>query len=234
MKYTFVFICLLFTISFNSQLHAQDSAKHKAQSFLELGYGLNGDAAVLSTGYYRHWKLSQTKKVWQHIYIGTGARFNSFGGKDIYLVSSKAGIYKTTDEDSILAPAPAIYSVNTFLNIGYQITPKLQAGFDIDVIGLSFGPNGSPTFISNGQEQTIKVNPTPINTLGINASNIGSLLSNIYVRYNITSRWGLCLSSQKTYAEIKTEEVLQTEPTTNQRFRYVSRLVGLGVSYHFK
>jgi|GEM_PF-532192 len=211
----------------------EDKKPKKARSLIELGYGINSDASVVSAGYYRSWTLSKSKKILKNINLGTGIRFNGFGGKDIYFVSSRPQFYKTKDEDSILAPAPAIYSVNTFLTIGYQFTPKLQAGFDIDAFGFSFGPKGSPTFISNGQEQTAKVNPTQFNVLAVNANNFGSLLSNIYVRYQFTKNWGARLTYQKSYAEITTEEVLQTKPGINQRFRYVGRLIGLGVSYHF-
>ncbi len=215
-------------------LLAQDEPKQKnAKQFAELSYGLNSKTSVLSAGYYRTWTLSKSKKIWKNIYLGSGLRLNGFGGKNVYFVSSRPQLYKTKDEDSIRAPAPAIYSINTFLNLGYNFTSKWQAGFDIDVFGFSFGPNGSPTFISNGQEQVAEVNPTKINVLGVNANNFGSLLSNIYVRYQFTTKWGARLTYQKSYAEITTEEVLQTEPGINQRFRYVGRLIGLGVSYHF-
>ena len=222
------FLCILFT-----DATAQEQQKEKAQSFVEIGYGIGKDASRLSAGYYRSWKLSQEKKILKNFSIGTGLRFGGFSAKDIYFTSAPSSLYKTNSADSILAPAPAIYSVNAFLNLNYQITSKIQAGFDIDLIGLSFGPNGSPTFISNGQSQITKVNPTPINLLLINANNRGSLLSNIYVRYQITNRWGGRISYQKSYTEISTEQLLQTIPEDNKRFRYVTGLVGLGVSYHF-
>lgn len=227
-----VFI-IVFLFCFSNFTFAQKFLKQRAQSYVEVGLGVNKEASIYNVGYYRSWKLSKSKKIWKNIYLGSGVRFNGFGGRDIYFVSSRPQIYKTIDEDSILAPRPAIYSVNTFLNLGYQFSPKIQVGFDIDFLGLSFGPNGSPTFISNGQEQTAKVNPTKINVLGVNANNFGSLLSNIYLRYKITNRWGAHVTLQKSYAEIRTEEVLQTEPGINQRFRYVNRLIGFGVSYHF-
>ncbi len=234
MKYAFTLL-VVFTFLLTQKVTAQENKSSRlASSYAELGFGLNGTANVLSAGFYRTWTLSKSKFFWKNIYLGSGFRLNGFGGKNVYFVSSRPQLYKTKDEDSIRAPAPAIYSINTFLNLGYNFTSKWQAGFDIDVFGFSFGPNGSPTFISNGQEQVAEVNPTKINVLGVNANNFGSLLSNIYVRYQFTTKWGARLTYQKSYAEITTEEVLQTEPGINQRFRYVGRLIGLGVSYHFK
>jgi len=227
---------ILFVLTFllNQNIHAQEKESNNPSSYVEVGFGLNNDASVLSAGYYRNWKLSADKKILKNIYIGTGLRFNGFGAKDIYFTSAPPSLFGTADEDSILAPAPAIYSVNLLINLGYQITPKLQVGFDIDLLGASFGPNGSPNFISNGVSQTTKVNPTPMNILLIGANDRGSLSSNCYVGYKFTDRWGARLSFQPYFAEITTEDLLQTVPEDNQRFRHATAVYGLGVNYSFK
>ncbi len=228
-----ILILLLFCAVFGSQVFAQKKDGKLVSSYADVDYGIGKDVGIISAGYYRDWKLSSSNKVFKKFYLGTGLRFNGFSAKNVYFTSAPSGLYNTNESDSILAPAPAIYAINALLNIGYQFTSKLEIGFDIDVFGFSFGPNGSPTFISNGQQQLAKVNPTPFNLLLVNTNNRGSLLSNIYIRYNISNRWGARISYQKSYVEIKTEQVLQTTPERNDRFRYVSRLFGLGVSYHF-
>ncbi len=233
MRYV-VALLFAFTFLFKQEILAQEKESNRSSSYVELGYGLNGDASVLSAGYYRNWMLSQDKKVLKNIFIGSGLRFNGFGAKNIYFTSAPPSLFGTADEDSILAPAPAIYSVNLLINLGYQITPKLQVGFDIDLLGASFGPNGSPTFISNGVEQTAKVNPTPLNILLVGANDRGSLSSNFYAGYKFSDRWGARVSYQPYFAEITTEDVLQTTPEENQRFRHATAVYGLGVQYHFK
>lgn len=235
MKSTFL-LAVLFFFGTTAALFAQDSNElpsMRAQSFVEGGIGFNANHTIIKAGYYRNWRLSENKRFFDKMYLGTGIRFTGFGAKEIRFTSSPPGLYNSFLADSIFAPAPALYAINIFFNIGYQLSERMQAGLDIDVVGLSFGPNGSPTFISNGVAQTAKVNPTPVNTLLIGANNRGSLLSNLYLRYKITDRWGARVSYQTFYAEITTEELLQTVPENNQRFRHVTKLLGLGVNYHF-
>lgn len=234
MKYFFSVALLLFSLT--SFVFAQDSEEltKPAQSFVEAGIGFNSNHTVLSAGYYRAWRLSESKSFFDKMYIGTGGRFSGFGAKEVRFTSAPRGLYRTNNADSIFTPAPAIYAINIFLNLGYQINENFQAGFDIDLAGLSFGPNGSPTYISNGVPQTAKVNPTPVNVLMVGANNRGSLLSNLYLRYKINNRWGVRASYQTFYAEITTEELLQTVPENNKRFRHTTKLLGLGVNYHFR
>ncbi len=234
MKLYASFFLGFFFLLYSIHLNAQDNPKAEQQSFAEIGVGLNSNHTVFSAAYHHNWHLSATKKTWKDFYIGTGLRFNAFGARDVTFISAPPSLYKTDNADSILAPAPAIYNVNIFLNLGYQITPKLQVGFDIDVAGFSFGPNGSPIFISGGVGQVVKVNPTPTNILLISSNNRGSLLSNLYVRYKISDKWGARLSYQTYYAEITTEKLWQTVPVNNQRFRHTTKLIGLGFNYNFR
>lgn len=233
-RFISAFAIIILSISVCAQAQEVASIPARAQSFVEAGIGFNANHTITTAGYYRHWRLSQSKPFFDKFFIGTGLRFNGFGAKDVRFVSAPPALYKTFGADSILTPSPAIYTTNIFLNLGYQITARMQAGFDIDVFGLSFGPNGSPTFISNGVPQTAKVNPTPVNVLLVGANNRGSLLSNLYLRYKISDRWGARVSYQTFYAEITTEELLQIMPENNKRFRHTTKVFALGANYHFR
>lgn len=208
--------------------------KRKTESFVDLGVGFAASENILTAGYYKSWNLSKEKRILKNMYIGTGARFTGFTGKDIYFTSAPADLYGNAEkEDSLFGPTPYIYAVNGFVNFGYQFSDRLQVGFDLDAIGFSFGPTGTPSFIAEGVEQTSEAKPTTFNALLGGANDLGTLNGGLYVRYKVTDKVGVRLTYHTLFTELTTTTIEQTVPVTNDRFRHGANLIGLGASYYF-
>jgi hypothetical protein len=231
-------LTLALVLSTNS--NAQDvepKNKHyvaKNQNFADLGYGIADKQSIISAGYYHNWVLSKNKKVLRKIYIGTGIRFTGFFGKDVYFVSAPPSLYAIpANEDSLLGKTPAIYSVNAFINFGFNFTNKLQVGFDLDAVGFSFGPKGNPTFISNGVATKVDAKPTAFNVLLIGANDKGTLNGGLYIRYKLTEKTAIRATYHTLFTELTTSATVQTVPEKNNRFRHATNLFGIGVAYYF-
>ncbi len=199
--------------------------------YIDLGLGFAKNEQIFTTGYYKNWNLGKSNKKSKKVFIGTGVRFFGFFGKSTFFTSAPPSLYGTVNEDSLFAPKPALYAINTFINFGFDISTALQVGFNLDVVGFSFGPTGSPSFITNGNSTTTKASPTKLNALLISANDIGTLNGGLYVRYKLKDKFGVRLSYHTLFTELKTTQKVQTNPIQNDRFRHGSNPIGFGFTY---
>ncbi len=226
-KYIFLAILALTTTVIAT---AQKTDNPKTQQLADLSFGFGDKQGSVVAGYFYNWNLGKSKK----FFIGTGVRFNTFYGTGVNFTSAPASLAgDKLKEDTLLAPKPNAYSLNVLINLGYNITPKLQAGFNIDLIGASFGPEGTPTFISNGVPTATKAKPAGFNVLLVGNNDRGSLNSEFYARYKITDKFGVKLAYQYFFTELVTTTQVQTVPEKNDRFRNKAGLINVGFSYHF-
>lgn len=206
------------------------SNKANSQSkYIQIGgaAGAGSGAAVISA--QKDWHLGKNER----IIIGTGARFTSFFGKDVILITAPAE-YTTNNAtiDSLLAPKPSISSLNLLINLGYKLGEKIELGFNIDAIGFSFGPEGSPNYITNGSSRAVKASPTSPNLLLVGDNDKGSLNSHFYGRLKITEKLGLNVAYQFLFNELTTTSKVQVKES-NDRFRVKSGQIYAGLSFHF-
>jgi hypothetical protein len=225
------FVLLAFVITFTTNIAtAQKTDNPKTQQLADLSFGFGSKQGSVVAGYFYNWNLGKSKK----FFIGTGARFNAFYGKGVNFTSAPSSLAgDKLKEDTLLAANPGVYSINLLINLGYNITPQLQAGFDIDLLGASFGPEGTPIYISNGVPATTKAKPTGFNTLLVGNNDRGSLNSEFYARYKFNDKFGVKLAYQYLFSELTTTTKVQTTPEQNDRFRNKSSLINIGFSYHF-
>jgi long-subunit fatty acid transport protein len=220
----------LLALSITGVATAQKMDNPKTQQFVDLSFGFGSKQGSVVAGYFYNWNLGKSKK----FFIGTGVRFNTFYGTGVNYTSAPASLAgDKLKEDTLLAPKPAAYSLNLLINLGYNVTPKFQAGFNIDLIGASFGPEGSLVFISNGIPTTTKAKPAGFNVLLVGNNDKGSLNSEFYARYKITDKFGAKLAYQYFFTELVTTTKVQTTPVANDRFRNKARLINIGFSYQF-
>ena len=131
---------------------------------------------------------------------------------------------------------PFINSINVSLNFGYNFSEKISAGFNIDLIGFSFGRNESGILTSDGTSTNEpEAKPSSFNVLLTGDNDIGSLNSEFFFKYKFDNRWGIKVVYQFYFAEYETRTVKQIAPdgTEVYRFRNKANNFGLGVSYHF-
>jgi len=224
---TILVFCFLITIF---QLKAQESLPKKSDLYADLGVGLGSSKVSVTSALNYNWHLGKNNK----IVVGTGIRYTLFSGNNINFTSAPNDL--AVDEksvDTLLAPSSNVHSFNLLINLGYNISPKLQVGFSIDVFGLSFGPTGAPTYISEGKQQVTSASPTKINVLLVGNNDIGSLNSFFYAKYQLSNRFEVKLGYQFLFNELTTNTNIQTLPSQNDRFRNKSSLGYIGVTYSF-
>jgi hypothetical protein len=89
---------------------------------------------------------------------------------------------KEENFDTLVVQRPLTNSINVTFNIGYNISPRWYAGFNIDVIGFTFGRKSSAVFTginaSTGEQGTFtepESIPASFNLLLTGDHDLGSL-----------------------------------------------------------
>ncbi|OYZ00154.1 MAG: hypothetical protein B7Y37_11665 [Sphingobacteriia bacterium 28-36-52] len=225
MKYLSSFI--LFTIC-TLALHAQQKAK--TEQLGDLTFGFASGQNTISAAYYKNWNLGKK----QGFYIGTGVRLSTAFGKNQVFTSAPASLASNkANTDSLLGTTTSTYALNAILNLGYHISPKLDFGFNIDLIGFSFGPSSNRVFNGNGTLTNTTAKPTGMNILLVGNNDRGTLNSEFYLRYKVSNQWGIKLAYQHFFTELTTTSKVQTVPVQNDRFRNITNLISFGVARHF-
>jgi hypothetical protein len=218
-------LLLISTFVFTFSLYAQQN-----NNYAELGGSVGSSVGSVNVALHKNWTLGKKDK----FVIGTGLRFTSFFGTDVNFTTAPAALTGDNKNiDTLFAPSPSMSSINALINLGYRLNNKLEVGFNIDVIGISFGTKGTPTFISNGKKTATTANPTSTNILLVGDNDKGSLNSHLYVKYEISRNVGIKLAYQFLFNELTTETKIQTFPSANDRFRQKSAMVFAGISYSF-
>ena len=216
---------LISTFAFTFSLYAQQN-----NNYAELGGGVGSSVGSVGVALHKNWTLGKKNK----FVIGTGLRFTSLFGTDVNFTSAPPDF--TGDDkniDTLLAPSPSISSLNLMINLGYRVTDKIELGFNIDAIGVSFGAKGTPSYIRNGKKTVTNASPTSPNILLVGDNDKGSLNSQLYVKYEISRNIGIKLAYQYLFNELTTDTKIQTIPSANDRFRAKSTMVYAGISYSF-
>lgn len=217
------YICFLI-VFLASEISAQESVIPKTVQFIQTGAGLGNNQISLSAAYLYNWNLGEKKK----FFIGTGARFTSFFGKDNNYLSAPAKLAnETAATDTILASKPRVNAINLLINLGYNFSNDLQAGFNIDAIGLSFG--GNTTVNTPNTNTTAK--PSGFNVLLVGNNDIGTLNSQFYLHYKLNHKLGVNAAYQYLFTELTTNIAVQTLPTENDRFRNKASMFYAGLTY---
>lgn len=178
--------------------------------------------------------------------LGYGLRLSSFFGSDRKFTAAPPDLasednpqyFKTgegifnTDSDS----KSQLNAVNLGLYTDYSITENILVGFNIDVIGFSFGGEkegavydetsiAGLTIIDNTSAK-----PTSFNLLLVGDNDIGTLNSEFWIGYRIASNVMVRGAFSYLFTEYTTEGQYQED---NDRFRYKAAQGAVGVSYTF-
>lgn len=234
--------CLLIFLA--TVLHAQDEPRvhnHLADFML----GIGGGQTNVSASYQVAWKFGDNQK----LLMGVGLRANAFFATDKYFVTAPAKIAKgeagpgalfkesiPANMDSVQFSSAQAFSINFLIHIGYAFSEKFKAGFNIDVIGVSFGATQSGTYINGnapgGPAATpVSGAPTGFNLLLVGENDLGSLNSQFFVTYSVNKNWALKAGVQHVFMEFTTTTKVQQLPEPNDRFRIAATVACAGVVY---
>ncbi len=203
-----------------------------------IGIGSNQGALSLSYGY--DWRLGKRQKFG----LGVGGRFTTYLGQNQYYETAPAKLTSgstspgvifentiTANIDTLLIASPQVNMFNVFINLSYAVGKKFLVGFNIDAIGFSFGGPRSANYINGSTGSITSANPSPFNLLLVSDNDLGSLNSELYLKYQWTDRWSFKGGIQFVFTEYTSVTQVQQYPEPNDRFRNKSLLGALGVSY---
>lgn len=226
-KQTFLFFLFLLLYGMEAA-HTQKATP--TNNYADLGAGFGSSQGSISGAYINNWQIGKKKT----FFIGVGARFSLYFGKDIDFLSAPAKLASDVKStDTLFIANPSVSALNILVNMGINITPKLQAGFNIDVIGFSFGGNETGKFTGNGNTVSTYAKPSSFNLLLVGNNDIGSLNSHFYLQYAISRQWGIKAAYQYMFTEFTTDNKVQVSPEANDRFRNKASMVYAGLVYSF-
>ena len=217
-------------------------AQSTNQRFVDLSVAaVGGFSPALS---YSHlWGIGKKGK----FKIGTGLRFTYFtkGNADLItapasLTSGKKGPQVLFTEsilsnfDTLKVAKVGVGYLNIPIHLQYNFSNKFEVGFNIDVIGFSFGSKQNGTFYASDSKSlnksTQSAKPTPFNLLLVSDNDLGSLNSELYARYWLNDKIGLRAGLSFQFVEYTTDKKLTFE---NDRFRTKALLPMFAISYKF-
>ena len=126
------------------------------------------------------------------------------------LLLPMGGLYQKTENwDTLTVQRPLINSLNVTVNAGYNFSSRFSGGFNIDLIGFSFGRKSAAILTTNGITRTEPAaKPTAFNVLLTGDFDYGSLNSEFFLKYKLNERWALRGVYQFLFTEYKCKEIL--------------------------
>lgn len=238
-----LFITIFVTFSAFSQSVKKDSLTRRAINYVDFSAGFSRNQALISSSFSHNWGIGKKQK----LQLGIGARITNSFGTDQYFTTANAqltsgktgpGVLFADDipanVDSFFIGKPQINSLNISFNAVYAFTKKLSVGFNIDLIGFSFGASKTGTYINNGKTSLVGAKPTSFNLLLISDNDKGSLNSEFFARYKLNSKWSLRGGAAFLFNEYTTNTaVQQLNGISNDRFRTKTLNAMVGISYQF-
>jgi hypothetical protein len=221
----------LLTVCFFSLLLATTYGQTKPttppKQLIDAGFAIGSSQGSASAAYNYIWNLGKKGK----FFVGTGVRYTNYFGKNKDFTSAPPSLAENAAKtDTIVAPSPSLNAINLMINLGYNFTPQFSAGFNIDALGFSFGPTGSPKY--RGVITSAK--PTGGNFLLIGNNDKGTLNSHFYLRYLFNERLGVSAAYEFLFTELTTTTKIQTTPEQNDRFRNKASNIYIGITYRIK
>ncbi len=218
-------------------------SQSKTAQYLDGTFSFAKHEGALAIHYTHLWKFGKSQK----LSIGLGGRITSYFGANQYYVTAPAKItsggtgpfviFKENiidNIDSLLVKSPFVTSLNLSINIQYQLSGKLSAGFNIDALGFSFGGEKMGNYINGFTGSVTKGKPTSFNLLLTSDNDLGSLNSELFAHYKLNEKWSIKAAGVFLFTEYTTDTKVQQFPKANDRFRNKSLMLGLGITYQIK
>lgn len=221
----------------------RSQSPESSQNSVDLGLSFGKSQGAFSAAFTHDWLIGKKKK----LMIGLGGRFTAYIAQNQYYETAPAELTTgstglgvilkeniTANVDTFLITSPNVFAINAHINLGYAFSEKFSAGFNIDVIGFSFGGERQGNYINGSQGQMSTAKPTTFNALLTSDNDLGSLNSELYAKYKINDRWSAKAGLQFLFTEYTTSTEVQQSPEPNDRFRNKSLMLMIGVSYKLK
>ncbi len=210
---------------------------------LSLSTNFSQSAIAIST-FHLH-QLGKSKK----FRLGYGIRYTgNFGSNSNFITapakftSGNTGLGVIFSEilvnnlDTLSFAKHQVNSLNLAVYLGLQVSKKIGLEFNIDAVGFSFGSNQTAEYNTSKRAQSPNKNSkqaakvTGFNALLTSDNDLGSLNSELLLRYQISNKLKLKFGATFVFTEFTTDNKLFLD---NDRFRNKSLQPMLGLSYSF-
>ncbi len=236
-------IILSFLVSFWFLAAIGQDLPQRTEKLIDFTGGAGSYRGSFSLSYFHTVKIGKAKRFG----LGTGLRATSFIGANLYYITAPAELTSGSTSplilfkeniaaniDSLLIKSPQVNSLNLLINLQYELSERITAGFNIDLVGISFGRKTRGNYINGYSGKNTQAEPTPFNLLLISDNDRGSLNSEFYGRYRINKIWNVKMGIQFLFTEYTTVTKVQEDPKPNDRFRNKALLFAAGVTYKIK
>jgi hypothetical protein len=233
-----------------SSYSQNDKQKLSTQQWVDIIGTIGAAQGSVAAAYGYNWRLGRNKR----IEVGTGLRLTSyFGTKKDFITAGPAKYTRSftapfliffagqneQNFDTLQVQRAQTNSLNIVINLGYHLSAKWYAGFNIDAAGFSFGQKSGAVFKGvnaqgiAGSFTDLNSKPSSLNLLLTGDHDKGSLNSEFFVRYQYNTKWGIKAVYQFLFVEYQTSAVKQSIPNgpSIDKFRNKANAVGMGVSY---
>jgi hypothetical protein len=127
--------------------------------FIDFTGTIGSSQGTPAASFVYNWRLGKARK-WE---LGFGARWTSYFGNRSDFTTAPARLARATtipfiivfagqetqNWDTLTVRRPFVNSVNSAVNIGYNFNTKWSAGFNIALVGVSFGRKANGVLTSN-------------------------------------------------------------------------------------
>lgn len=239
MKNLSLFSLALLTVYFaNAQ-----SNYFKTNSFYDVSIASNGNQFAGAIAWNHLHGVGKNKK----FSVGYGLRFTSgFGGKTDFitapakLTSGSTGPGVLFNEiipanlDTLSFGSYQANTLNAAIYLNYAFSSKWEVEFNIDAVGFTFGAaqtadyNSSKRLLSPNNSVKQEAKLTGFNALLISDNDLGTLNSEILVKYWFKQNWAIKAGGSFLFTEYTTSNPLFLN---NDRFRNKAFLPMIGIVY---
>lgn len=226
MKCLVVFLSVLYSLS--------------SLAFDRVGFTVGGasDEQQIAIDGSKFWRLGDSK-----FYLGTGVRLTSqwsngqtFKTAPAELTRGENGLgsifnqEKKSNIDELTLGHSHITSLNILFQILYQFDDLWSVGFNIDVIGYSYGERRKGRYNPYSEDgqwpDKVSARPSEFNLLLGGDNDRGSLNSELYVLRKVSENWAAKLGVVHAFTEYETKQRLRND---NDRFRKKNYLPTVGI-----
>ena len=216
-------VLAMFFISICCFFSSTSSAKAPEQQ-IHLTAGFEPSALSGSVGWVPHWTLGKSDR----FRLGAGLRLSYFQGKALRLETAEYDAISRNETSIVSDVSPQILALNATISAQYYPLDWLSFGFNLDLIGQSFGPDGDASYAEDGFAAKQSLHPTRTNLFLVALRDIGTLNSEFYVATPLNDRWSVRLGLSHFFAEMTSEVPLKHG---GERFRTIRDLVFISVAH---
>ncbi|MDX2062499.1 MAG: hypothetical protein SFY70_05515 [Bacteroidia bacterium] len=185
-------------------LFAPLGGQAQGENFVSLSYGYAPDPElhIASVDAYRVWPVGLKGR----LMAGGGVRYNyqgSTGQISLELIDDNRNA-----NAEVLVSGLVVHNLALFAEASYRISDRLEGGFNIELVGVTFGPEQSLPL--QPPDFPLSVEPETLGLLLVGENDLGTLNSEFFAAYRVSER--LWLRANLSYV---VNNYLTTTPVTS-------------------